>query len=366
MDYPVIKILYIIDELGAGGTERRFVQLLKGLENKKFSTKTILLGDMVHYEEIDNLDTEVIKLKRTISKDPSIYIRLYRICSGWKPDIIHAWGSMSAVYAGPVAKLLGIKMINAMVSQAPINLSMKLRLRSFFTFPFSDVIQSNSYAALKAYKVPREKGHVIHNGFDFSRINNLMVKSRIKAELNIKSDYIAGMVAGFRHHKDYKTMVLAAKKVLARRKDVSFVFVGDGPELEQIKEMAEYDPMIIFAGRRNDVESIINIFDIGILSTYGESFSNAIMEYMALSKPVIATEGGGTNELVVNGETGFIIAQKSPDLLAEKIDYLLNDENLRHIMGENGRKRIQKEFNIDKMIRRHMKLYRKLALQRGN
>ena len=113
MDERRIRILYLIDGLGPGGTERRLVQLLKGLDREVFSPKLILLTDIVHYEEVYDLDLEVIKLDRKIRFDPLIFFRLHKICRNWRPDIIHAWGSMPATYAGPVAKVLRIKMINA-------------------------------------------------------------------------------------------------------------------------------------------------------------------------------------------------------------------------------------------------------------
>ena len=168
-----IKVLYIIDSLGPGGTERRLVQLLGGLDPELFSTKVILLTDIVHYTEVHELETEVIKLDRRIKKDPLIYFRLFGICRKWRPDIMHVWGSMPAIYAGPVAKILRIKLINAMIADAPARLNSKQRIRSFLSFPLSDVIQSNSYAGLEAYNVPERKRNVIHNGFDFGRIGTL-------------------------------------------------------------------------------------------------------------------------------------------------------------------------------------------------
>jgi glycosyltransferase involved in cell wall biosynthesis len=272
---------------------------------------------------------------------------------------------MPTIYASPAAKLLKIKLINAMIADAPKNLNRKQFVRSFLSFPFSNVIQSNSLAGLKSYNVPENKANVIHNGFDFNRIRNLKDKKQIKQELNINTKYIIGMVASIYFKKDHESLMLAAKKILRQRNDVTFVCIGDGPRLEQIKEMAENSERIIFTGIRNDVESIVNIFDIGLLITFEEGISNSIMEYMALAKPVIATDGGGTKELVIDGETGFLIPQKSPDLLAEKIDYLLNNKNLRKNMGEKGRERIQKEFHIDKMINEHIKLYIKVARRRN-
>lgn len=358
------RILYIIDELGPGGTERRLVQLLKGIDRKAFEPMLVLLTNIVHYREVFDLDIEIIILERRIRKDPKIFMDLQRLCREWRPDIIHAWGSMPATYAGPVAKVRGIKMINAMIADAPVNLTRRQRIRSFFTFPFSDVIQSNSRAGLKAYNVPEDKGNVVYNGFDFSRLEHLRECDEVKRELNLATPLVVGMVAGFRYHKDYDSLLRAALRVLKNRDDVSFLLVGDGPELDRLREKAEGGDRIIFAGRRNDVESIVNIFDIGVLLTdlerHGEGISNSVMEYMALGKPVIATDGGGTPEIVTDGETGFLIPQKSPDLLEERIDYLLDHEDARLSMGMRGRERIKSDFTIDGMIEGHTELYRSL------
>jgi len=360
-----MKILYLIDALGPGGAERRFVQLIKGLDPERFTTMVVLLTDIVHYDEIYELDTEVVKLERKVKKDPSIYFRFFSICRRFKPDLIHAWGSMSAVYAGPVAKLLGIKLINAMIADAPARLTARQRMGAMLTFPFSDIIQSNSHAGLEMYHVPEIKRSVIHNGFDFERMKNLKGPEAVKEELGIKTPYVAGMVAGFKYQKDYETLVRAAQRIVEKRDDVTFVCVGGGPDLQRIKDLAHGDKRIIFTGKRSDVESIINIFDIGILLTdldrHGEGISNSIMEYMAAGKPVIATDGGATRELVIDGETGFLVPQKSPERLAERINDLLNNDELRKTMGIKSRERIEREFNIDKMTGEHAKLYEKLS-----
>ena len=349
-----------MDTLGPGGAERRFVELIKGLNPERFVTMMVLLTDIVHYEKIYELDTEIVKLERRSKKDPLIFIRLFAICRKWKPDIVHAWGSMSAVYAGPVAKMLRIKLINEMIAGAPARLPANLRLRAMLTFPLSDIIQANSYAGLEAYNVPRKKRSVIHNGFDFERMRDLRDRDEVRAELGIQTKYVAGMVAGFRHHKDYESLVRAAQTIIEKRDDVTFVCVGGGPDFERIRRMTHGSSRIIFTGQRSDVESIVNAFDIGVLSTYEEGISNSIMEYMAAGKPVIATDGGGTRELVVDGETGFLLPQKSPHLLATRIQQLVDDDRLREDMGMRGRERIRREFSIAAMVTGHTKVYEKL------
>ena len=352
-----VRILYIIDELGPGGAERRLVQLLGRLDTSRFSAKLVLLADIVHYRQVYDLGIEVVVLDRKIGLDPIVFFKLYGLCRRWRPDIVHAWGSLPAIYAGPVAKLLGARLINAMIANAPRRLNLQQRLRARFTFPFSDIIQSNSYAGLRAYGVSGEKGNVIHNGFDFDRLEGLRDGEEVRRELHVRTPYVAGMVAGFHPLKDYESLLEAARIVLGRRDDVTFVCVGHGTELERIRDRGNFSDRIVFTGKRDDVESIVQIFDIGILSTYSEGISNSIMEYMALGKPVIASEGGGTVELVLDGETGFIIPQRSPGILADRIEQLLNDGALRHALGQKGLERIRKEFSIERMAAEHMNLY---------
>lgn len=359
-----LKVLYIIDRLGSGGKERRLVQLIRGLENREISSKVIVLTGTIHYKEIFDLKTDVMILDRKIRKDPLIYFKLYKICRDWKPDIIHAWGSMPAVYAGPVARLTGTKLINASIANAPGKLERKLGVRAFFTFPLSDIIQANSYAGIKAYGVPEKKASVVHNGFDFGRLSDLEDRESIRNKHNITTEYAVGMVSVFREHKDYRSFILAGKKIIEIREDTTFICVGDGPELERMKKLAGGSKRIIFTGKIDDIESVVNIFDIGILLTdlekHGEGISNSIMEYMALEKPVIATDGGGTPELVIDGKTGFLIPDKSPRILTEKIERLLEDREMRARMGKAGKERIKKEFTLDKMVEEHISLYRKL------
>ena len=100
--------------------------------------------------------------------------------------------------------------------------------------------------------------------------------------------------------------------------------------------------------------------DICVLSTFTEGISNSILEYMALGKPVIATSGGGTNEIVADLKTGFLIGTSNPEELAEKIELLLDNVKLREGMGLAGKEWIVKYFSIDLMINKYINLYNDL------
>jgi glycosyltransferase involved in cell wall biosynthesis len=264
--------------------------------------------------------------------------------------------------------LLKIKLINGNITDAPRNMRFfdKRLLRARLTFPFSSTIIGNSNAGLAAYGVPKNKGICIYNGFDANRILNLKDKTIIRKQFKISTEKVVGMVGSFSERKDFDTFIDAALILLNKRMDVTFVAVGEGPNLVTCKKMipSDFSSYFKFTGVQRDVESIINVFDIGVLSTntsvHGEGISNAILEYMALEKPVIATIGGGTNEVVIHEKTGVLIPPDSPQVMADQLTYLLDNPMMGRAMGVEGRLRISDSFSLTKMTTLYHDLYHQL------
>lgn len=363
-----MKILLLIESLVSGGRERRLIELIKGFnEYPDVHLSLVVFSDKIHYQEIYELGLPIKILKRVPKKNPLVFYRLFKLCKSWKPDLIHSWGTMSSIMAIPTSVLLNIKLINGNIVDAPKNMSFfyKELFRARLTYPFSTVIVGNSHAGLDAYKVPNSKGICIYNGFNFNRIRNLENKTVVRSKLNINTVKIVGMVAGFYDRKDYVTYIKAALLILNQRKDVTFIAVGDGPNLKKCKEMvpAQYSSYFKFTGSQIDVESIINVFDIGVLSTntevHGEGISNSILEFMALEKPVVATTGGGTNEIVEHMKTGILIPPRSPDVMAMKLIHLFDNPKEALKMGIDGKNRIKTQFSLADMTKSYYDLYQR-------
>ena len=349
------------------------IELLKGLTSKKIQCELIVLSKVVTYPELYDLDVEIHFVERKLKKDPTIFSKIYNIAKEAQPDLIQSWSSMMSIYTLPVAKLLRIPFVNAIIVDAPHRVKPLSQswLRTKLTFPLSDAVVANSHAGAKSYQAPPHKSFVIHNGFDFKRADKTVSEKKIREELGITTEKVVGMVGKFQERKDYHTYLKAAAQVVAERSDVTFLAVGDGELLEECRQSVDNKnrDKIIFTGRREDVESVVNTFDVGVLATnhvvHGEGISNALMEYMVMGKPVIATEGGGTAELVLNGEVGYIIPSGDADALAEKLRLLLADVELANRLGKNGRQRIQECFNLDRMTKGYLQLYEKLLSSKG-
>lgn len=360
-----MKILYIIESLGSGGKERRLIELIKGFSRyENNDIEIIILSKTVHYQEIYDLVTNIHFLKRDLRKDISLIHKFIKVLRNFKPEIIHCWDNIAAMHFAPISRLKGIPFINSMISTAPSRLSIfsKLYWQYAISYPFSNILLTNSKAGLWSFRVPAKKGRFIHNGFDMNRNLTLVDKNEIRKKFNIETKHVVGMTASFSVKKDYETFVGAAQEFLKKERNITFVAIGDGPKLKEIKALIEpgNEENFRFLGRQRDVESIANIFDIGVLTTFTEGISNALMEFMSLSKPVIATDGGGTNELVLEKETGYLIDQGNQSQLVHKFDLLLSNPGLALMMGSKGKKRIEENFSMDCMVQDTYKLYKEL------
>lgn len=361
-----IKVFFFIDAFNAGGKERRLVELIKGLKFRpEIRFELVVMSDKIHYQEILGLDVKIHYIVRKSKKDLSVFRKVYKLCKNEKPDCVHCWDSMTSIYVIPSVRMLHIKYINGMVVDAPTrqNIFNKNWFRARLAFPHSHLIIGNSKAGLKAYKAPQNKSVCIHNGFNFSRVNVIRNAEDVKKELQINSKYIVGMVASFSIFKDYKTYFKAAQQILEKRNDITFLAIGEGTDSEEAYSLIEkkYIDHFRLLGKRSGIESYINIMTIGVLATFTEGISNSILEYMALAKPVIATDGGGTNELLVDGQTGFLVQSQDPMDIVQKIEIIIDNQTLALEMGRAGLARVKEKFSIDKMVEAYVSNYHTLV-----
>ena len=359
-----LRVLHVIDNLGPGGKERQLVEMLKGIEAQGGCESLVVsMAEGVFYPQLLALRSVSVRtLIRRSRKDWRAFVGLHRMAREFAPDVIVAWDHLTAVHAIPAARLAGVPLVNAMIQDAPTRLGWKAWSRARLSFPWSDFIVANSQAGLDAYGVRGPRAHVIHIGIDTRRFEALEDPAAVRRRLGLGEAMVVGMVATFRPWKDQPTLVHAACQILQRRSDVVFVFIGDGETLATCRALvapAEAGRIRFLGGCASGLESIVNVFDIGVLATFTEGIPNAVLEYMSLAKPVVATDGGGTHELLVDGETGFLVPPRDATRLAERLTTLLDDAALRQRLGQAGRARALTHFSLDRMASQHHALYQR-------
>lgn len=358
-----MKILFFTESLTSGGKERRILELIQYLrEHTDYEISLVITEDIIDYDYVYQLGIPLIIIKRERLKyDPKPFLKFYRYCREFKPDIIHAWGRMTTFYAIPTKLIRKIPLISSMIADAKRDYKIFSFDYLFFSsnILFSNVILANSKAGLTAHKVKSHKAKVIWNGVHLERFMQKYDVKKVKEELNVTTDFMLVMVAAFSLLKDYDLFLDVAKGIGKIRNDVTLIGVGFGSEWERIQQRIkdEHISNVILIGKRKDVESIMAASDIGILCTYAEGISNSIIECMALGKPVISTDiVGGSKEIILEGETGYCIERNAEKIVAS-IDYLLNNSELRILMGKKAKERISSCFSIKRMSEEFKLIY---------
>jgi glycosyltransferase involved in cell wall biosynthesis len=306
-------------------------------------------------------------LFRKMRWDPAVLRGFYRLVKEFRPDVIHTNSMMSSAYALPIAKLFGIPLINGSIRNCFQRPTLRWKIERAL-LSLSDFRIANSAAGLRSrgFSPNSTKDFVIRNGFDLGRGQGLESLSTVTGDKNVPGHDQVGMIAEFRPDKDFKTFLLAGRRLLSRP-NVTFVTVGDGETLENMKELvSDGGDRFQFLGRQKDVEKIASSFSVGVLATFTEGISNSIMEYMVMAKPVVVTDCSGSRELVLEGETGFLVPPQDPVALADRIAYLLDNPGKARKMGQAGRKHIEDHFSLKTMVDQTVDIYEKATQSSGS
>lgn len=193
-------------------------------------------------------------------------------------------------------------------------------------------------------------------------------RNAIRKELAIPEEApVVGFIGRFAEVKGPDQALEVMAKVQELVPAVHFLFVGDGemrPALEAQTKKLGLDGNIHWTGWRNDVPQLMKAMDLFLLTSRNEGQGRVLVEAMATGLPVVAMATGGVSEVVVNGETGILTAAGDVTASAESVVALLQDGDMRRVMGDKGRERAQRHFSVDEMIRRLEGLY--TGLMEGN
>ena len=210
--------------------------------------------------------------------------------------------------------------------------------------------------------VAADKVEVIHHGTNVAEFVQITEDPRTaRQSLGLADDVLAVGIAGRIAPEKGHRVLLEALARLGDRYPLRLVIIGDGPfepEVRATVKALKLEDRVIFAGFRGDINNVINALDIMTLpSTWNEPCAAVVQQGMAMSKPVVGTRAGGTPEMIVDGETGFLVPPSDPDALAEAIARLSGDAFLRRRLGQAGRLRVEALFTLQTMTDKVEALY---------
>jgi len=207
---------------------------------------------------------------------------------------------------------------------------------------------------------PPERLSVIRNGIELPRDHTPRTVAR--SELGISEDaFVVGMVANLnRAVKGVDRFLDAIPRIVEREPHARFLVVGGGAHQGTLEAQARglgIDGIVTFTGFRGDVHRCYRAMDLSVLTSLSEGLSITLLESMGHGLPVVVTGVGGNPEVVVNGDTGFLVPPDDPAAFAERVIQLARDASLRRRMGNAGRTRVEKFFRLDDVADRYLSLY---------
>ena len=362
-----MRVLHIISKFGGGGLERRAIQTVKGLKDKGgMELLIVVYSKEVEYKEVLSLGVDIHYMESPGRK--ARCKELEDIIKEYQPAIVHSWLDRfptELILLSHLKRRYGFKYIHGSVCDGNrISKLSTVWMAQKISFIFSDVIVSNSKAGLIAKDAPMSKSEIIYNGFDFARIPQILDKSK-REELGVKTKYMVTMCGRVDGSKDWNAYIEVARMANEASLDVTFIAIGNGNRIEQYRKIVLDKGLnnVIFTGRRTDVEELIGLSDVCMLLSdtrmHAEGVSNFIMESMASGKPVIATRGGGTPEIVSDSINGYVVDNNTTEAYI-RLKHLLENDTLREIFGKNALEEIHKRFTLDLMTENYYKLYIKL------
>lgn len=354
----------IIGRMGDGGKERQLLLLLKILKQHKDIVTHLLVMNSggEREEEAAHFADKLVVLRGRKKIDLlSPLKKLIQLIREDQIGIIHTWGSGVWDFIGLLAgRWCQIPVFHNGIRSAPDHLNIYNRFTRF-SAKFADAAAANSRAGLKSFKLlDQPNSQVIYNGLDTSRFEGIQV---------VEEGHNLCMVANFRPGKDQLSLILAMPEVLKYFPDAILTLIGHdygtlSENLILVDELGISEAVKFITDCTNP-EPIIGANQIGLLATdaseHGEGISNALLEYMALSKPVIATDSGGTPEVVIDDVTGFLVRPGSHEAISEKVIYLLKNPAEARKMGIKGKSTVKEQFSLTKMERDYINLYYKLS-----
>ncbi len=210
----------------------------------------------------------------------------------------------------------------------------------------------------------------IHDGIEIDKYQVKIDIEHKKMELGIPTNNkVVGVVSKLWDGKGHKNILEAAKEIIVKVSNVTFLFVGEGylrKELEEMTREMGLSNNVVFTGFREDIPEITAVFDVAVLASFFEGLGRVLLEAMAEAKPVVATSVGGIVDVVDDGITGILVEPNNSKELAAAISRLLIDDDLCRRMGEAGKVKISEKFSADTMVKRIDEIYCELLAKKGD
>lgn len=371
-----MKVLHFISGGDTGGAKTHVLTLLPKLKEIGVDVELLCIMEGVFTQEAQKLNIPVNIILQKKRYDLTVIKRIRKFIEENNYDIIHCHGARANYIAAFIRRKIKAPMITT--------------LHSDYKLDFKDTLHKQliyapiNYFALKRFKYiltvteafknmmidrgfKKDKFFVVYNGISFDDELSFSSKEDFFKKYCIKFDkdkkYV-GIAARLNVVKGVDVFLKMALDICKKRNDTNFIIAGDGDDFDKYKSFIEENNLsdrIFMIGHINDINSFFNAIDINMLTSLSESFPYALLEGARMKKATVSTAVGGIPEMILQGETGYLVSPDNISDIAEKVMSLLDNEELAQKFGQAFFDRVKENFSDVKMAQTHKSIYEKIV-----
>jgi glycosyltransferase involved in cell wall biosynthesis len=358
-----IRVCFMIDKLSTAGTETQLLALIHHLDRSRVAPYLCLLGgDSESSRALEPKDCPVFRLGVRSFKTPGWLLKAWPLSRFLRQndiDVLQVYFPQSSFLGIPVGWLSGVPHIVRTRNNLGYSLTWLHRVLGRLCNPLTDGTVANCeacrQAVIKDERLSVQKTFVLENGVNLERFPiNLTERGPDKENRKV------GVVGNLRPVKNLDLFIRAAANVHSTHPTVTFHLAGEGElrsSLEQLASELSIRDKVFMPGTISNVPSFLADLDVAVLCSKSEGMSNAVLEYMAAGKPIVATNVGGNGQLIENGKNGLLIPPGDDSKLADAIRLLLDDENEADRMAKAARCKVEERYSREAMVRRFEDFY---------
>jgi glycosyltransferase involved in cell wall biosynthesis len=370
MIHQPLNILQTCFSVSWGGLELQALEIAKQLHLRTHRVWLACIRGSRLEEEARTLNLTVFPLRVSGYVHPIATTKLARLIRREGIDVIHCQHSKDLALLVP-AKIIAHE-------NSPIILSKRVgsyigKKDAYHRFIYShvarvlaisDVIHKN---VLDTTPLPIDRVITLHDAVDTEHFSLARVsRERVRREFGFNdSTLVVGFVGRFSHGKGHEEFLEAASRLNKKYNNIRFLVVGEASYGEKAYEQRirsmckslKLDGVVLFAGFRRDIPDLMAAFDVFAFPSHAEAFGLVLIEAMAMERPVVSTNCDGVLDIVVDGVTGLYVNPRNAIQLANAIEKLGTDGELREKMGKNGRRRVEELFDQRRQIARIEEIY---------
>ncbi len=356
-----------------GGGPRVFLQIMEGISKNEFNIFSCCPFNQSQEERLKVIG--VRSINADLNNNPFISIlKLSKIIRSKSIHLVHSQGPRADFYARIASRIANVPVINTVavvVDNYDVMFLKKIlyilcdRLTQRFVNKFIVVSQSLQEFLIKEHGIAPDKVTKIYNGIELDQYKpNLGPSDKFRKEfLARKDELVVGSVGRITYEKGHEFLLKSVPKVLESFPRTKFVLVGDGQlklKLESLARELEISQTCMFLGFRDDIPQVLSSFDVFVLPSIMEGHPIAILEAMAMAKPIVASDINGIREQIENRRTGLLVPPGDPQALAKAINQMLKDRNKARKMGIEARKRVDEMYDIKRQVALHEEVYKEI------